>query len=1845
MKPLNLLALSALIFVFGAILGFPQAANEQGIKPYGSYHGGAIDSVNVSNGHLELRVPVLSYPQRGSSLKLNFIARFHNAVWNEHKDCVPTTSICIHTWEFDAQPGVQLVNENGSPFVDQQLVSGGNTQNPVYSYSVRLADESQHPLGNLSGTIFETVNATGIKWDSSTQTVTMPNGTRYVGIFGSAPIQEDTNGNQIVFNGASVTDTMGRTIPPTTSTQDYSGCTGSLATSSATLWTVPGANGGSNTFKFCYAEVKIYIHHWTLQNTSTNTYIEPNAFYSMLQSIVLPDQTSWTFDYSQPDSNGVNWGDLAKVTYPTGGSIAYTWGHFQGCHLPAGAPGSWSGEVSKRTVDSHDGKPSHDWLYTAGSAAGQIIVRDPLLNDTVHTFTDLNTSCSLYETKTEFYSGEQSGGTLMQTVTTDYSWGRPLYFVPINVVPIRRTTTWANGQAKKTEYSYDSGFTYGGSTNGIYGKETAVKEFDYGPGNPGGLLKSTITSYRWQDPAQSSYKDNNVLDVPSLITVQDGSANNVSQTTILYDGAIPGASSILTSHEANPVNANVRGNATSVSLWLSGNTVATPNCPVAVSNGNLTTTKTYLDTGMVSQTKDACLQQTNFQFSSLYAGAYLTSSCDALNHCTTMDYDFSTGATTGVTDPNAKKITYAYDSIGRVTTISYPDGGQTNAFYPDATTVEVKKLQDSTTNVWIDSYSYFDGLLRPSQARLVDPQGDVYTKTAYDAIGRISQSFNPTRCNPPGTNCGEATWGYTSYIYDAIGRITTETSQDGSTTVSSFNGNTMTVTDQAGKQRRNITNGLGRLMEVDEPPPDGSLPLQNDHATLQTDGNFVLYNPASSALWSTGTYGTNASVISMQDDANLVLYVFKWQAGVYVAPTGGTIPYDGCRVGSSLFAGQVLASGSCLESASGRYMLLMQSDGNLFIYDRSAGQVTWAANTYGHPGAVASLQSDGNFVVYDSNGVGIWSSGTYGTFSERLDMGDDGRIIIYKSAWNSGTSNGSFNWPAMAHPACDIGTGTGWTGVLGTAQCFVSPNGRYELVMQSDGNLVIYDRSVTPNTALWSTGTTVTIFSPGVALQTLYAYDALGNLFCVEQHGSASTGTGCPATPPGPTDSPIAPDPNNQWRRRLFAYDSLSRLRWSSNPESGVITYSYDGGGSLLQKTSPAPNQTGSATQTVSYCYDALNRVTGKGYGAQSCPLSVPIVSYGYDSGTNATGRLVSMVDQAGTASYTYDVMGRLASEIRPIASISRAASFTYNLVGAVKTLTYPSGRILTYIPDSAGRLASAVDGNGTQYVNSATYYPSGAEYQRFMPNIYFLTTLNPRLQVSGFYSDNGKIASFFLNKTYGYGQLHQNNGNVMSITNNKDSNRTQTFAYDALNRIVSGSSSANTGAYSWGENYSIDAWGNLQISPMSGKDQGGTFQLAGNAQNRPTGLAYDAAGNLMSYLSSTYIYDQENRLSSTAGTNYTYDGTGERVLKLNTSTGTAVKRSWSVGGHTLAEGDGAGNLTAEYIYFGGERVARIDLPANTVHYYLSDHLGSTSIVISAAGNIEEESDYYPFGTELVVASQGSNRYKFTGKERDVESGLDNFGARYNFSTFGRFITPDPVHILKQKLADPQQWNMYAYVRNNPLRFIDPKGKWIELIGNDKERDALLTALQKAVGDKTGYLYDNAVTTTDADGNKTTKHFVGIHAGGADGSGPEFKNLNAVANKVNGIIGDTRRGASIGFQAPGRDLGPAPFQSPARTPLTTDWANVRISSGQFGYQQGELQSDGRDHSFTLADIISHELGHVDAVWYHGATNDPGDPISRGDAVRIENEQRKLNGEPLRTGHGTPGDVQLDGVPF
>jgi len=236
---------------------------------------------------------------------------------------------------------------------------------------------------------------------------------------------------------------------------------------------------------------------------------------------------------------------------------------------------------------------------------------------------------------------------------------------------------------------------------------------------------------------------------------------------------------------------------------------------------------------------------------------------------------------------------------------------------------------------------------------------------------------------------------------------------------------------------------------------------------------------------------------------------------------------------------------------------------------------------------------------------------------------------------------------------------------------------------------------------------------------------------------------------------------------------------------------------------------------------------------------------------------------------------------------------------------------------------------------------------------------------------------------------------------------------------------------------------------------------------NQLSGFAYDAAGNMITNGGSTsYIYDAENRLIWTSGYRYVYDGDGDRAEKCVAATsttpcptsGTNGTLYWrGRGSDTLDETDLSGNVLEEYIYFNGQRVARREVSGSggtiAVHYYFSDHLGSHGVVENAtASACEQDVDYYPYGGEEndYCSTQVAQHYKFTGKERDTESGLDNFGARYEASNLGRFMTPDwaakPATVPYAKFGDPQTLNLYAYTENGPVNKVDADGHTLSIL-------------------------------------------------------------------------------------------------------------------------------------------------------------------------------------------------------
>jgi len=175
---------------------------------------------------------------------------------------------------------------------------------------------------------------------------------------------------------------------------------------------------------------------------------------------------------------------------------------------------------------------------------------------------------------------------------------------------------------------------------------------------------------------------------------------------------------------------------------------------------------------------------------------------------------------------------------------------------------------------------------------------------------------------------------------------------------------------------------------------------------------------------------------------------------------------------------------------------------------------------------------------------------------------------------------------------------------------------------------------------------------------------------------------------------------------------------------------------------------------------------------------------------------------------------------------------------------------------------------------------------------------------------------------------------------------------------------------------------------------------------------------------------------AATAKTLYSYDGQGNRVKKVVNGNET-----------NLYVYDAFGKLAAEYKDSG--------TPTPGTFYRTVDHLGSTRLVTDAAGTEVERTDYLPFGEEILVSfgdtrhnvaaygSSGLLRHKFAGKERDSESGMDYFLARYYSSPMGRFTSPD-IPFADQTTAAPQSWNLYTHTRNNPLKYVDENGNFLE---------------------------------------------------------------------------------------------------------------------------------------------------------------------------------------------------------
>lgn len=605
----------------------------------------------------------------------------------------------------------------------------------------------------------------------------------------------------------------------------------------------------------------------------------------------------------------------------------------------------------------------------------------------------------------------------------------------------------------------------------------------------------------------------------------------------------------------------------------------------------------------------------------------------------------------------------------------------------------------------------------------------------------------------------------------------------------------------------------------------------------------------------------------------------------------------------------------------------------------------------------------------------------------------------------------------------------------------------------------------------------------GVYASTTYDYDARGNLKTVTQGEQT----------------------------RSFAYDGLSRLKSATNPEvcsqgesscdPVPVTYDYYANGSLYRKID-------ARGVVTAYTYDAVNRVTGRSYMGEAGAVT-PAVSYTYDDSAvvNSKGHLTKVSSSVSTYSYTaYDAVGRVRGTSQMTDGVTYAMpDYKYDLAGNLVSEQYPSGRVIETQYDAAGRVAGAKNqAMGLYYAGAAAtdtsnrirYTSGGAVSAVKLGNgLWEHTLFNSRLQPTQIGLGASAADSSMLKLDYGYGvevsgtlDPTRNNGNLRSQAITVPGAATplvQTYLYDALNRLESAEEKTGT-ASTWKQVYSYDRYGNRGFatgttSPSIQVDSVTNLPVADPVRNPAFDPAtnrikvtapgqgdyrYDSAGNLLcepgrqcvqgqSSFTPYYAYDAENKMKfvgggyESGGTSYTYDGDGRRVRKATYN-----------GEVTVFVYDAAGRAVAEYSNIVENKGTR---------YLTQDHLGSTRVVTDAQGNAHSNNgagggrhDYLPFGEELSAATGGRGntqgygatdnlRQKFTEKERDNESGLDYYGARYYGSSSGRFTGVDPIFTTLERLIDPQRLNLYAYARNNPLRFIDPNGMDLQIVAENED--------------------------------------------------------------------------------------------------------------------------------------------------------------------------------------------------
>ena len=504
----------------------------------------------------------------------------------------------------------------------------------------------------------------------------------------------------------------------------------------------------------------------------------------------------------------------------------------------------------------------------------------------------------------------------------------------------------------------------------------------------------------------------------------------------------------------------------------------------------------------------------------------------------------------------------------------------------------------------------------------------------------------------------------------------------------------------------------------------------------------------------------------------------------------------------------------------------------------------------------------------------------------------------------------------------------------------------------------------------------------------------------------------------------------------------------------------------------------------TTFGYDTLRRLISLNYNTVSGVTTAPTVGYNYDNtvGSATKGLLLSLTVGSGySETYSYSIgygnggnggnKVSLASVNRVMDGRSYVTSYQNNAANQLTQLTYPSGRVISLGHDNKGRVTSV-----GSFLSSVTYNGIGQLTGTMLGNGVtesYGYDANRMQLTSQTATQSGGSTGGLMNLTYSYqasagqmgaGATAGNAGQLMSISGTIGGvTESAAYTYDNLARLVTSNQTSNLSSAP--RRFAYDRWGNRtgmwdatsggnQIQSITLQQSGGapTNRITSVTSGATVNYSYDAAGNVTNDGGHAYGYDSENRIVSVDGGstgNYAYDNQNRRYKKTGGST--VMHYVWE-GSQVLAEHDGStGAVLVDYVYSGSRMIAKV--ASGSTQYLLSDRL-SARLVVDGSGSVIGRQGHLPFGGDFAESGTQQKQH-FTTYERDGESGNDYAVNRFYANVVTRFTSVDPLADLlrtgrnrgcrkglddRNFLSNPQNWNGYVYVTDDPVNATDSMG-------------------------------------------------------------------------------------------------------------------------------------------------------------------------------------------------------------